>query len=135
MPRFEADLETIRTSVVRWWYYYYIIFKVRLTFPCVMAPTMAGTRKPGKVAIMLVMPIKMPAKLGAMSLWLAKTPENIVPKKVVATTIRTTTLVLSQPEKQTPTKHAAGMTEAERKMPFYVVEKLNPAERLRVFPR
>ena len=39
-------------------------------------------------------------------------PENIVPKKVVAVIMSGTTNLLSHPDRQTPIKHAAGITEA-----------------------
>ena len=85
------------------------------TDPCVSAPTMDGTANPGMVAPMLDMPMRTPAKLLAMSTWLEKTPENMDPKKQVATMSRTTTEEELQPERHTPTRQMAGITEARKR--------------------
>ncbi len=79
-----------------------------LTDPWVRPATIMGTRHPGMVANMFVVPIKTPAKLLAMSTWLERRPENIAPKAPTATTSRKTTAVESQPEKQIATKQEAG---------------------------
>jgi hypothetical protein len=51
--------------------------------------------------------------LQAISTWLEKTPENIDPMKRVATIMRTTTEVLLHPDRHTPIRHPAGITEAK----------------------
>lgn len=53
-----------------------------LTSTEVSWPTNTGTTIPGMVATVLVIAIKVPAKLGAMSMWLDKNPQNIPMKKM-----------------------------------------------------
>lgn len=52
--------------------------------PWVIAPTKIGTKIPPIVAAVLVRAINVPAKFGAMSMWLDKNPQNIPPMLVIA---------------------------------------------------
>lgn len=52
--------------------------------PWVTAPTNMGTKIPPIVAAVFVKAINVPAKFGAMSIWLLKNPQNIPPILVIA---------------------------------------------------
>ena len=64
------------------------------------------------VTIYVIYVTHVPAKLLAISTWFENTPENMAPAKQVATIMRMTTDVRSQPEKTTPIRHAPGVTDA-----------------------
>ena len=68
---------------------------------------------PGRVAKVLVMPIRVPAKGGAMSIWLDRKPEYMPPTNMVPRVRRATARSVLQPTYVTPIKQMAGGTEAE----------------------
>lgn len=57
---------------------------LEFTFPWVTAPTKSGTKIPPIVAAVFVRAINVPAKLGAISMWLLRNPQNIPPMVVIA---------------------------------------------------
>lgn len=61
-----------------------------ITFPCVKYPTKRGTIIPGMVATVFVRAMSVPAKLGAMSIWLERKPQNMPPLAVTAIVISNT---------------------------------------------
>ena len=60
-----------------------------------MYPTKDGTTIPGMVAKVLVIPIRVPANGGAMSIWFDKKPGYIPPTNIVPRARRATAAVLS----------------------------------------
>lgn len=60
-------------------------------------PTKIGTTIPGIVALVFVIAISVPAKFGAMSIWLPKNPANMPPTDVMAIVINNTASHLVQP--------------------------------------
>lgn len=80
-----------------------------------MYPTTDGTMMPGTVAKVLVMPMRVPANGGAMSMWLARNPEYIPPRNIVPSVSSATARLVLQPTYVTSSRHVAGSREATTK--------------------
>ena len=74
-----------------------------------------GAKNPEKLANMFVMPIKVPAKFGAISMWLQLMELNWNPLKPTVKHNKATTSILSQPAYLMLNKQIAGITKAVKK--------------------
>lgn len=63
---------------------------------------------PGIVAKLLEMPMSVPAKGGAMSMWLDRNPEYMPPMNMVPRVSSTTARLVLQPTYVTSMRHTAG---------------------------
>lgn len=77
-----------------------------------MYPTKEGTTMPGMVAKVFEMPMSVPAKGGAMSMWLERKPEYIPPMNMVPRVSRATARSVLQPTYVTEIRQMAGGMEA-----------------------
>ena len=83
-----------------------------LTWPSIIFATAIGARNPAVLATQLVIPIKVPAKLGAISIWLQLIEINENPLHPTHMQINATTRVLSQPANFIRTNARAGIKNA-----------------------
>ena len=74
-----------------------------------------GAKNPEKLANIFVMPIKVPAKFGAISMWLQLMELNWNPLKPTVKHNKATTSILSQPAYLMLNKQIAGITKAVKK--------------------
>lgn len=87
-----------------------------------------GTIKPGIVAIQLVIATNVPAKFGAISMWLDKKPQYIPPMQVTPIVINITAKPRLHPTKDTPIKHTIGTNDAENVRNFIQLNSVNLIE-------
>ena len=85
----------------------------KLTWPLRIAPEICGARNPIMFPTELVIPIKVPANLGAISSWLQVTALKLKPLMPKVAQSKTTTRYLWQPTKWSIHKQIAGGINAE----------------------
>ena len=85
----------------------------KLTWPLRIAPEICGARNPIMFPTELVIPIKVPANLGAISSWLQVTALKLKPLMPKVAQSKTTTRYLWQPTKWSIHKQTAGGINAE----------------------
>ena len=85
----------------------------KLTWPLRIAPEICGARNPIMFPTELVIPIKVPANLGAISSWLHVTALKLKPLMPKVAQSKTTTRYLWQPTKWSIHKQIAGGINAE----------------------
>ena len=95
----------------------------KLTWPLRIAPEICGARNPIMFPTELVIPIKVPANLGAISSWLQVTALKLKPLMPKVAQSKTTTRYLWQPTKWSIHKQIAGGINAENV--FFFVSKYN----------
>ena len=94
---------------------YYVDFRalyIIITF-FVIWPTSIGAKNPAVFAKQLVIPIKVPEKFGAISIWLQLIDINEAPLKPTQTHRRATTAYLWQPAYRIKINANAGIIKAE----------------------
>ena len=97
---------------------YYVDFRalyIIITF-FVIWPTSIGAKNPAVFAKQLVIPIKVPEKFGAISIWLQLIDINEAPLKPTQTHRRATTAYLWQPAYRIKINANAGIIKAEKKI-------------------
>ena len=89
----------------------------------VIWPTSIGAKNPAVFAKQLVIPIKVPEKFGAISIWLQLIDINEAPLKPTQTHRRATTAYLWQPAYRIKINANAGIIKAENihKLRYYYV--------------
>ena len=91
----------------------------KLTWPLRIAPEICGARNPIMFPTELVIPIKVPANLGAISSWLQVTALKLKPLMPKVAQSKTTTRYLWQPTKWSIHKQIAGGINAENGFLLY----------------